>query len=508
MGDWLMDIFSGLLSGFQVVLQPINFLYCFMGVFVGTLIGVLPGIGPTGTMAILLPSTFGVPPAAGIIMLAGIYYGAMYGGSTTSILVNIPGEAASVITCLDGYQMARKGRAGPALGISAMGSFIGGTLSIIGLMFFVYTLADVALKFGPPEYFGVMCLGMTTVIYLAKGSLIKSVVMALIGLIMGCVGTDAISGKLRFTLGIPDLWDGIDLIPLVMGLFGVSEVLTNIEKTLTTQRVIFETRVKNLLPNLEDWKRSIGPIIRGTFIGFFLGIIPGGGAITSSFVSYSVEKKVSKHPEEFGKGAIEGVAGPETANNAATGGAFVPLLALGFPPSSVMAILLGAFIIHGVTPGPMLIMKNPEVFWGTIASMYIGNGMLLILNLPLIGLWVQVLKVPYSILFPLILLFTVIGCYSVDNRVFDILMMVFFGIVGYLFTKFEYEPAPLIMAFILGPMLERSFRQSLIMSNGNLTIFFTRPIAAVALALAIALYASIAFGVFRKARVKVTEIQE
>jgi putative tricarboxylic transport membrane protein len=432
----------------------------------------------------------------------------MYGGSTTSILVNIPGEAASVITCLDGYQMARKGRAGPALGISAMGSFIGGTLSIIGLMFFVYTLADVALKFGPPEYFGVMCLGMTTVIYLAKGSLIKSVVMALIGLIMGCVGTDAISGKLRFTLGISDLWDGIDLIPLVMGLFGVSEVLTNIEKALATQRVIFETRVKNLLPNLEDWKRSIGPIIRGTFIGFFLGIIPGGGAITSSFVSYSVEKKVSKHPEEFGKGAIQGVAGPETANNAATGGAFVPLLALGFPPSSVMAILLGAFIIHGITPGPMLIMKNPDVFWGTIASMYIGNGMLLILNLPLIGLWVQVLKVPYSILFPLILLFTVIGCYSVDNRIFDILMMVFFGIVGYLLTKFEYEPAPLIMAFILGPMLERSFRQSLIMSNGNLTIFFTRPIAAVALALAIALYASIAFGVFRKARVKVTEIQE
>jgi putative tricarboxylic transport membrane protein len=509
MEDWIaMDIFSGLISGFQVVLQPINFLYCFVGVFVGTLIGVLPGIGPTGTMAILLPSTFGVSPAASIIMLAGIYYGAMYGGSTTSILLNIPGEAASVVTCLDGYQMARKGRAGPALGMSAMGSFIGGTLSIIGLMFFVYTLAEVALKFGPPEYFAVMCLGMTTVTYLAKGSLIKSVVMAIVGLILGCVGTDAISGKLRFTFGIPDLWDGVGLIPLVMGFFGITEVLLNIEKTLEVKRVIFATRVKNLFPNLEDWKKSMGPIIRGTLLGFFLGIIPGAGAITASFVSYSVEKKVSKHPEEFGKGAIEGVAGPETANNAATGGAFIPLLALGFPSSSVMAVLLGAFIIHGVTPGPMLIMKNPDVFWGTIASMYIGNGMLLILNLPLIGLWVQVLKVPYSILFPLIILFCLIGCYSVENKIFDILMMVFFGLAGYLLTKLEYEPAPLIMAFILGPMLERSFRQSLIMSNGSLSIFFTRPIAGVALALAIALYASIVFGIFRKARVKVTEIQE
>ena len=503
-----MDIFSGLLSGFLVVFQPINFLYCLIGVLVGTLIGVLPGIGPTGTMAILLPTTFGVSPVAGVIMLAGIYYGAMYGGSTTSILVNIPGEAASVITCLDGYQMARRGRAGPALGISAMGSFIGGTFGVVALMLFVYTLSEAALKFGPPEFFALMCLGLTTVVYLRRGSLAKSLIAALLGLIIGSVGTDTISGQLRFTLGIPELWDGIDIIPLIMGLFGVSEVLTNIEKPLKTQREIFETKIKNLLPNLEDWKKSIGPKIRGSLMGFFLGIIPGGGAITASFVSYAVEKKISKHPEEFGKGAIEGVAGPETANNAATAGAFVPLLALGIPSSSVMAVLMAALIIHGVTPGPLLISKNPDIFWGTIASMYLGNGMLLLLNLPLIGLWIQVLKVPYSILFPLILLFTIIGCYSVDYKVFDLLLLIFFGVVGYILGKLEYEPAPLIIGFILGPMLERSFRQSLIMSNGHLFIFFTRPIAGIALGLAIALYASIAFGVFRKARVKVTEIQD
>jgi putative tricarboxylic transport membrane protein len=503
-----MDIFSGLLSGFQVVLQPINFLYCFVGVLVGTLIGVLPGIGPTGTMAILLPTTFGVSPVAAVIMLAGIYYGAMYGGSTTSILVNIPGEAASVVTCLDGYQMARKGRAGPALGISAMGSFIGGTFGILALMLFVYVLSEVALKFGPPEFFALMCLGLTTVVYLARGSLVKSLIAAFLGLIIGSIGTDTISGRLRFTLGIPELWDGIDLIPLIMGLFGVSEVLSNIEKPLKSQREIFETKIKNLFPSLKDWKKSIGPIMRGSLMGFFLGIIPGGGAITASFVSYAVEKKISKHPEDFGKGAIEGVAGPETANNAATAGAFVPLLALGIPPSSVMAVLLAALIIHGVTPGPLLISRNPDIFWGTIASMYLGNGMLLLLNLPLIGLWVQVLKVPYSILFPLILLFTIIGCYSVDYKVFDLFLLIFFGVIGYILGKLEYEPAPLIIGFILGPMLERSFRQSLIMSGGELSIFFTRPIAGVALGLAIALYVSIAFQAFRKGRMRGMEIHD
>lgn len=482
-------------------MEPINFLYCFVGVFIGTLIGVLPGIGPVGAMSILLPSTFGVYPVTGVIMLAGIYYGAMYGGSTTSILVNIPGEAASVVTCLDGYQMARQGRAGPALGISAMGSFIGGTFSIIALMFLVYPLAEIALKFGPPEYFSLMCLGMTIVAYLVKGSLIKAVIMAIIGLTLGCIGTDLISGKLRFVFGVSQLSDGINIVPLAMGLFGISEVLTNIEKPL--KRMIYETKIRHILPNLEDWKKSLGPIARGSIIGFFLGILPGGGSILSSFVSYSTEKRISKHPEEFGRGAIEGVAGPETANNAATGGAFVPLLALGIPPNVIMALLLGALLIHGVAPGPMLIIKHPDVFWGTIASMYVGNAMLLLLNLPLIGIWVKLLKVPYRILFPLILLFTLIGAYSINNSTFDIFLMIFFGIVGYLLRKFEYEEAPLLLAFILGPMLEQAFRQSLIMSNGKLSIFFVRPISLGALILSIALFISTGITVFRKARKEV-----
>ncbi len=501
-----MDFLSHTISGFQIVLQPINFLYCFIGVFVGTLVGVLPGIGPVGAMAILLPSTFGVSPVAAVIMLAGIYYGAQYGGSTTSILVNIPGEASSVVTCLDGYQMARQGRAGPALGISAFGSFIGGTFSIIALMLLVFPLSEAALKFGPAEYFALMCLGMTIVVYLAKGSVIKGVVMVVLGLSLGCVGTD-ITGKSRFTFGIQELSDGIDLVPLVMGLFGISEVLTNIEKPLAT-RTLFKTKMKNLFPNLQDWKRSIGPILRGSVLGFFLGILPGGGAILASFVSYSTEKRISKHPEEFGKGAIEGVAGPETANNAASGGAFIPLLALGIPPNSVMALLLAALLIHGVTPGAFLVQKHPEIFWGTLASMYIGNGMLLLLNLPLIGLWVKVLKVPYQILFPLILLFTLIGSYSVNGAPFDLILMVIFGVVGYILRKFEYEEAPLVLAFILGPILETAFRQSLIISSGRLSIFLTKPISLIALLLTVALLASNGVSFFRKARGKVTQILE
>jgi putative tricarboxylic transport membrane protein len=501
-----MDFYSQLMMGFEVALQPVNLLYCFIGVFVGTLVGVLPGIGPVGTIAILLPITFGIPPLTGVIMLAGIYYGAQYGGSTTSILVNIPGEASSVVTCLDGYRMARQGRAGPALGISAMGSFIGGTFSIIALMFLVYPLAEGALKFGPPEYFALMCLGMTIVVYLAKGSLIKGLIMAVLGLFLGSIGTD-VSGKLRFEFGIKELSDGIDLVPLVMGLFGISEVLTNIGKPSKTKEV-FKAKVKNLFPNLEDWKRSIGPIVRGSFLGFFLGILPGGGAILSSFVSYSTEKRISKHPEEFGKGAIEGVAGPETANNAATGGAFIPLLALGIPSNAVMALLLGALLIHGVSPGPMLIKQHPDVFWGTIASMYIGNGMLLLLNLPLIGLWVKVLKIPYGILFPLIFLFTIIGAYSVNKSIFDLMLMFFFGIVGYVLRKFKYEEAPLVLAFILGPMLETAFRQSLIISSGQLSIFLIRPISCGALILAIGLLVSNGIGVFRKTRWKVSKILE
>lgn len=501
-----MDFYANLAVGFQVVLQPINLLYCFAGVFVGTLIGVLPGIGPVGTIAILLPSTFGVSPVSGIIMLAGIYYGAMYGGSTTSILVNIPGEASSVVTCLDGYQMARKGRAGPALGISALGSFLGGTFSIIVLMFLAYPLSEAALKFGPPEYFALMCFGLLLVLYLAKGSLIKGGAMAALGLILGTVGTD-VTGKLRFEFGIPQLSDGIELVPMVMGLFGISEILTNIEKPLI-RREIFKTEFRNLLPNLEDWKKSIGPIIRGSFMGFFLGILPGGGAIISSFVSYSTEKRISKHPEEFGKGAIEGVAGPETANNAAIGGAFVPLLALGIPANAVMALLFGALLIHGVSPGPMLITQHPDVFWGTIASMYIGNIMLLLLNLPLISIWVKMLKVPYGILFPLIVLFTLIGAYSVNSSTFDLMLMILFGIIGYVLRKFKYEEAPLVLAFILGPLLETTFRQSLVISNGQVSIFLTRPISCAALMLGIALLASSGLGIFRRTRGRVSRILE
>ncbi|BEQ16903.1 hypothetical protein FAK_39690 [Desulfoferula mesophila] len=455
-------------------------------------------------MAILLPATFGSTPVAGIIMLAGIYYGAMYGGTITSVLVNIPGEAASCITCLDGYQMARRGRAGPALGISAFGSFIGGTFSIIALTFTVFILSEVALMFGPPEYFGLMCMGLTIIVYLVKGSLMKAIMMALVGLFLGCVGTDVITGTLRFTLGLPELYDGVGIAPVAMGLFGVSEVLRNIEKT-ELQSITVPTKVKNILPNREDWKKSAGPIGRGSVLGFLLGILPGGGAILSSFVSYSLEKRLSKHPERFGRGAIEGVAGPETANNAATGGAFIPLLALGIPPNVIMALLLGAFLVHGITPGPLLMKQHPDVFFGTIASMYVGNGLLLILNIPLIGLWIKVLKIPPRILYPLIFLFTLIGVYSVRNMVFDIYIMLFFGVVGYVLKKYEYEEAPILLGFILGPILEQAFRQSLVMSYGDLTIFITRPIAATTIALSIALLGSTLFGIFKNARRQVVE---
>ncbi|MCJ7746672.1 MAG: tripartite tricarboxylate transporter permease, partial [Desulfobacterales bacterium] len=433
-----MDIFSHMIYGFQICLQPVNLLYCFIGVFVGTLIGVLPGIGPTGTMAILLPLTFGLSPTTAIIMLAGIFYGAQYGGSTTSILVNIPGEASSVVTCLDGYQMAKKGRAGPALGISALGSFIGGTFGIIGLTFLVAPLAGIAVRFGPPEYFSLMCVGMTLLIYLARGSFINAVIMALFGLILSSVGLDIVTAVPRFVFGIPVLFDGFGFVPLGMGLFGISEILVNIEGPM--EKTIFASKIKGILPNLQDWKRSLGPIGRGSLIGFFLGILPGGGAIVSSFVSYTVEKKISKNPESFGKGAIEGVAGPETANNAAAQSSFIPLLALGIPPNVVLALLMGALMIYGVTPGPLFISKHPEIFWGVITSMYVGNIMLLVLNLPLIGLWVKLLKVPYRILMPLILLFCLIGSYSINNNVGDVIVMIVFGVVGYILRKFHYEP--------------------------------------------------------------------
>ena len=493
-----MDFLHYLGVGFSVALDPMNLLYCFIGVFIGTLIGVLPGIGPVGAMSLLLPTTFKASPEAAIIMLAGIYYGAMYGGSTTSILVNIPGEAASVVTCLDGYQMARKGRAGPALGIAAWGSFIAGTLSIVGLMLVAPPLAKFALSFGPPEYFTLMVLGLTVLIYLAHGSMLKALLMGAFGIVLGLIGLDSINATPRFTFGQMELMDGVGLVPIVMGLFGISEVLLNIEQVVT--REIFETKLKGLMPSAKDWKDSAGPITRGSILGFFLGILPGGGAVISSFLSYAVEKRVAKHPEQFGKGAIQGVAGPESANNSATGGAFIPLMILGIPPNVVMAMLLGAFMIHGVTPGPLMMTEHPGLFWGVIASMYIGNAMLLVLNLPLIGMWVQVLKIPYKILFPLILLFCLIGVYSISNAVFDIYIMLIFGILGYLMKKFDFEAAPLVLAFVLGPLLENNLRKSLIMSDGGFGIFFTRPLAAFFLIVALLLLLSPLIPALRKKR--------
>jgi putative tricarboxylic transport membrane protein len=483
-----MELINYLNIGFSVAFQPMNLWYCFLGVFIGTLIGVLPGIGPVGAMSLLLPVTFGITPEGSIIMLAGIYYGSMYGGSTTSILVNIPGEAASVVTCLDGYKMALQGRAGPALGIAAFGSFIAGTFSIVGLMLLAPPLARFAVAFGPPEYFTLMILGLTILIYLAHGSMPKALIMGAFGIVLGLVGLDSINATARFTFNRMEFMDGVGLVPIVMGLFGVSEVLLNLDQKIRGE--IVKTKIKNLLPSAQDWRASGWPIARGSLLGFFLGILPGGGGVIASFLSYAMEKKISKHPEKFGNGAIEGVAGPESANNAASGGAFIPLMTLGIPSNVVMAMLLGAFMIHGVQPGPLMMREAPGLFWGVITSMYIGNAMLLVLNLPLIGLWVQVLKVPYKILFPLILLFCLIGVYSVSNTVFDIYLMIVFGIFGYLVRNFDYEGAPLVLAFVLGPLLENNLRKSLIMSQGDFSIFFTRPLAAISLVVALFLLIS------------------
>jgi len=480
-----LELLNYLGMGFSVAFQPMNLFYCFLGVLIGTLVGVLPGLGPVAAMSLLLPATFHTTPVASIIMLAGIYYGAMYGGSTTSILVNIPGEAASVMTCLDGYQMARQGRAGPALGISAFGSFFAGTIGIIGMLLISIPLVNFALKFGPPEYFSLMILGLMVLTFLTSTSMVRALMMAAFGLIVGTMGLDNISGLARFTFHIPELLDGVGLVPVVMGLFGISEVLLNIE--LKIKREVFTTKVKGLLPTLDDWAKSIGSLLRGTVVGFFLGILPGGGAVIASFVSYAIEKRVSKHPEEFGKGAIEGVAAPEAANNAAAQGAFIPLLTLGIPSNVVMAMLLGALIIHGVTPGPLLLSQHPDLFWGVVASMYVGNAMLLALNLPLIGMWVQLLKVPYAILFPIIILFCLIGSYSINNSSTDVLIMLAFGVIGYLMKKLSLEAAPMVLAFVLGPMMETALRQALIKSKGSFSIFFTRPISATCLIIAIVL---------------------
>ena len=453
-----------------------NLLFCFLGVFMGTLVGVLPGLGPTAAISLLLPVSFHLSPVSSIIMLAGIYYGAMYGGSTTSILVNMPGEAASVITCLDGHQMAKKGRAGAALGIAAFGSFIAGTIGAVGIMLVAPPMAKFALAFGPAEYFSLLLMGIVIIVYMSSGSILKDLLSAMFGLLLGTIGMDSISGTQRLTFGILELTDGIGFIPAVMGLFGVSEIFMNVERAVVTTLVT--EKVKNLLPDRQDWKESFWPIIRGTVLGFFMGVLPGPAPVISTYSSYALEKKISKTPEKFGTGHIVGVAGPEAANNAASSGAMIPLFTLGIPANSVIAVLLGAFMIHGLQPGPMFISKYPDVFWATIVSMYIGNAMLLVLNLPLIPLWVKVLKVPYTILFPLILVFCLIGVYSLNFSQVEITLMIAFGVLGYLMRKYKFEMPPLILALVLGPMMESSLRLSLLMSQGDPTTFLRRPLSA------------------------------
>lgn len=474
-----VETLSSLMYGFSIALQPSHIFFCLVGCVLGTLVGIIPGLGPVAAISMLLPVTFQVEPTSAIIMLAGIYYGAMYGGSTTSVLVNVPGETASVVTCLDGYQMARQGRGGAALGIAAFGSFIAGTAGLIGLLLVAKPLSSLALKFGPPEYLAIILLGFTFVTYLSQGSMVKAIMMASLGLMLSMVGLDPINSQQRMTFGVLNLFEGIGIAPVAMGLFGVSEVLLNLEEENSTE--VIKTKFKELLPSRKEWFQARWAMLRGSVIGFFMGILPGGGPILSTFMAYGVEKRIAKDPSRFGKGAIEGVAAPEAANNAAASTSFIPLLTLGIPPNVILAVLFGAFLIHGILPGPFLIQERPDVFWGVISSMYVGNVMLLVLNLPMIPLWVQVLKVPAKYLYPLILLFCLIGAYSIDNNVFDVGVMVAFGIIGYLFKKFGYEGAPLILAFVLGPMFEINLRRSLLMSQGSFSIFFTRPISIVAL---------------------------
>jgi putative tricarboxylic transport membrane protein len=488
-----MDVLNGLMIGFGVALQWKSLLFCFMGVLTGTLVGVLPGLGPVATVSLLLPVTFYMDPVTAIIMLSGIYYGAMYGGSTAAILVNLPGEASSVVTAIDGYQMARKGRAGVALGISALGSFIGGTAGIVGLM-----------RFGPPEYFALTVFGLTLLSYLSAGPMSKAFVMAGAGLFLGTIGVDGMIGTTRFTFDTITLSDGIDLVPVIMGIYGVGEVLHNVDQKIS--RDIFETKIGRLLPTAQDWVEAKWAIIRGTLIGFLLGLLPGGGAILASFVSYATEKRCSATPEKFGSGMVAGVAGPETANNAATSSAFIPLLTLGLPSNAVMAILMGALMIHGIRPSPTLIQEHGDLFWGVVASMYIGNVMLVILNLPLIGIWVRLLRVRYSILMPMILLFCVIGAYSMKGNVMDIFVMGLFGIFGYLMKKYAYDAAPLVLALVLGPMLEDSLRRSLLLSEGSLLIFFQRPISGIILALATALVIMAVLPMFKAKHARLKEV--
>ncbi|MGH7320414.1 MAG: tripartite tricarboxylate transporter permease [Candidatus Rokuibacteriota bacterium] len=470
-----MGAVEGLLYGFSVALTPPNLLACFIGVLIGTIVGVLPGIGPIGAMALLLPSTYMLSPTTALIMLAGIYYGSTYGGSTTSILVNVPGEVASVVTAIDGYQMARRGRAGAALAVSAVGSFVAGTLGVIGLILFATLLAEVALRFGPPEYFALTVFGLAVLSRLTGGSLVKSLLMVGLGLALGSVGMEPISGVSRFTFGSVRLSQGIELVPVAMGLFGIAEILTLAETRGGLPRAI-AVRFRELLPTHAEWRRSVGPIFRGSVLGFLVGLIPGPAAVLSTFLSYTVERKLAKRPEEFGQGAIEGVAGPEAANNGASQGAFVPLLALGIPFAPATAVLLGALVIHGIQPGPLLMTERPEVFWGVAASMYIGNAILLILNLPLIGLFVSVLRIPQSLLLSLVLLLCLVGTYSVNNSLLDLWVLVGMGLLGYLFRKLGFDPAIVILALVLGPMMEKTFRQTLFMARGDWRAILLRPL--------------------------------
>jgi putative tricarboxylic transport membrane protein len=467
--------FDSLLLGFSVALQPGVLWYAFLGCLVGTLVGVLPGIGPLAGISILLPITFGLDATKAIVMLAGIYYGSQYGGSTTSILLRIPGEASSVMTCIDGNAMARKGRAGAALCIAAVGSWIAGTFGVIVLTVIAPPLANIALRFGPPEYTALLMLGLIFLAYMSTSSLTRTLLMACFGILLGTIGIDPLSGHFRFSFDIPELGDGIGIVPVAVGLFGLGEILATPSHQVTGE--VVRPKLRELWPNREEWRASGWPIARGTVLGFLIGIIPGSAHIISSFLSYAVEKKVSKHPEEFGHGAVAGVAGPESANNAASTGAFVPMLALGIPTGPVTAVLMAALMIHGVPPGPTLVNDHPNVFWGFIASMYVGNLMLLALNLPLVGLFVHLLRIPYAYLYPLIIMFCVIGVYEVAHSIVDVWIMLIMGVVGYALKKFQFDPAPLVLGLVIAPIFEMSLRQSLIMSDGNWLIFLSRPIA-------------------------------
>ncbi len=470
-----MELFGHLVFGFAVAFSLQNLLYCFIGVLVGTLIGVLPGIGPLATIAMLLPLTFNVSPVAALIMLAGIYYGAQYGGSTTAILVNLPGETSAVVTCLDGYQMARQGRAGPALAIAAIGSFFAGSVCTLLIALFGPPLAELALKFAAADYFSLMLMGLVAAAVLAQGDMVKSLAMVALGLLLGIVGTDVNTGLKRFTFGVTELTDGIGFVVVAVGVFAVGEIVANLGEP--GERQVFTSRVTSLFPTREDLRRSIGPILRGTGIGAFFGVLPGTGPAIASFASYVVEKRIARDPSRFGRGAIEGVAGPESANNADAQCKFIPMLTLGLPASGVMALMLGALTIHGIAPGPQVMTQKPDLFWGLIASMWIGNLMLVVLNLPLIGLWVSLLRVPYRLLFPAIMVFSVIGVYSLNNSAFEVYLAAFFGVVGFVWLKLGCPPAPLLLGFVLGPMMEENLRRAMLVSRGDPSVFVTRPIS-------------------------------